>query len=104
MNVAVIGTGYWGKKHVEEYNQLGHHVTICDNDEKNVSSCKEKFSFVDVKTLEQILDDSQIKYVSICTPNETHFNIPAPGVLCSNGLVVTYTLDNIDQMNVLYNG
>ena len=36
--------------------------------------------------------------------NETHFNIPAPGVLCSSGLVVTYTLDNIDQMNVLYNG
>ncbi len=36
--------------------------------------------------------------------NETHFNIPAPGVLCSNGLVVTYTLDTIDQMNVLYNG
>ena len=36
--------------------------------------------------------------------NETHFNIPAPGVLCSNGLQVTYTLDNIDQMNVLYNG
>ena len=36
--------------------------------------------------------------------NETHFNIPAPGVLCSSGLVVTYTLDTIDQMNVLYNG
>ena len=36
--------------------------------------------------------------------NETHFNIPAPGVLCNNGLQVTYTLDNIDQMNVLYNG
>ena len=36
--------------------------------------------------------------------NETHFNIPVPGVLCSNGLQVTYTLDNIDQMNVLYNG
>jgi len=36
--------------------------------------------------------------------NETHFNIPAPGVLCTSGLQVTYTLDNIDQMNVLYNG
>ena len=36
--------------------------------------------------------------------NETHFNIPAPGVLCTNGLQVTYTLDNIDQMNILYNG
>ena len=36
--------------------------------------------------------------------NETHFNIPAPGVLCVDGLTVTYTLDTIDQMNVLYNG
>ena len=36
--------------------------------------------------------------------NETHFNIPAPGILCDNGLQVTYTLDNIDQMNILYNG
>ena len=36
--------------------------------------------------------------------NETHFNIPALGILCTNGLQVTYTLDEIDQMNVLYNG
>ena len=36
--------------------------------------------------------------------NETHFNIPAPGILCVEGLTVTYTLDTIDQMNVLYNG
>jgi hypothetical protein len=35
---------------------------------------------------------------------ETHFNIPAPGILCQEGLTVTYTLDTIDQMNVLYNG
>ena len=36
--------------------------------------------------------------------NETHFNAPGLGVLCTNGLVITYTLDTIDQMNVLYNG
>ena len=36
--------------------------------------------------------------------NETHFNVPALGVLCTNGLVVTYTLDTIDQMNVFFNG
>ena len=36
--------------------------------------------------------------------HETHFNIPAPGILCVNGLYVTYTLDTIDQMNILYNG
>jgi len=36
--------------------------------------------------------------------NETHFNAPGLGVLCTNGLVVTYTLDTIDQMNVFFNG
>ena len=33
----VIGIGYWGKKHVEEYHELGHDVTICDNDEENIT-------------------------------------------------------------------
>ena len=36
--------------------------------------------------------------------NETLFNVPALGVLCTSGLVVTYTLDTIDQMNVFFNG
>ena len=75
MKVGVIGIGYWGEKHVEEYNQLGHNVTICDNDEKNISTCKEKFPFVNIKSLDELLTDDEIKAVSICTPNETHFNI-----------------------------
>ena len=75
MKVAVIGIGYWGKKHVEEYDQLGHDVVICDNDEKNISECKEKFPFAIVKTFEQLLGDTEIEAISICTPNETHFRI-----------------------------
>ena len=46
-----------------------------------------------------------MKYRTIGTADtEPHFNIPVPGVLCEDGLTVTYTLDIIDQMNVLYNG
>ena len=30
MKVGVIGTGYWGKKHVEEYTKLGHDVFVSD--------------------------------------------------------------------------
>ena len=37
MRVAVIGIGYWGIKHVEEYIDLGHDVIICDpNEKKNI--------------------------------------------------------------------
>ncbi|MBC8250033.1 MAG: Gfo/Idh/MocA family oxidoreductase [Candidatus Nitrosopelagicus sp.] len=105
MKVAIIGIGYWGKKHVEEYNQLGHDIIICDNDEKNVSECKEKFPFVNVKTLEQLLGDTEIKAVSICTPNETHFQI-AKKCLESNKHVflekpISTNLENADSLRKL---
>ena len=75
MKVGVIGIGYWGKKHVDEYIQLGHDVTICDNDEKNILECKKMFEVVKVKAFEDLLNDNTIKNLSICTPNETHFQI-----------------------------
>ena len=75
MKVGVIGIGYWGKKHVDEYIQLGHDVTICDNDEKNILECKKIFEVVKVKAFEDLLNDDTIKNLSICTPNETHFQI-----------------------------
>jgi len=75
MNVAVIGIGYWGIKHVEEYIELGHDVAICDPDEKNISICKEKFNSITIQSLESILSDKNISCVSICTPNHTHFEI-----------------------------
>ena len=75
MKVAVIGIGYWGKKHVDEYIQLGHDVTICDNNEKNILECKKMFEIIKIKSFKDILNDDEIQSVSICTPNETHFEI-----------------------------
>ena len=75
MKVAVIGTGYWGKKHVEEYLNLGHDITICDESKKNILYCKEKFKGIKIKKIDEILNDKEIQVVSICTPNETHFEI-----------------------------
>lgn len=75
MKVGVIGIGYWGKKHVDEYIKLGHDVTICDSNENNILECKKIFENVKAKNLQDILDDNEIKNLSICTPNETHFEI-----------------------------
>ena len=82
MKVAVIGVGYWGKKHVDEYIQLGHDVIICDNHEKNIVEYKEKLKTVEVKNFEAILNDNEITCVSICTPNETHFEIASECLDC----------------------
>ena len=62
MKVAVIGIGYWGIKHVEEYIALGHDVIVCDPDERNISTCKTKFNSITIQNL--LLDDEQLKSMS----------------------------------------
>ncbi len=68
MKIAVIGAGYWGQKHIKEYVDLGHAVTVYDS---NPEIRKKHNSF----TYEEILSNPEIKAVSICTPNDTHYKI-----------------------------
>lgn len=71
--VAVIGVGYWGRKHVEEYKALGVDVIAVDLKEENLNFCAEKFGVMGIKDYNNVLIDKTIKAVSICTPNETHY-------------------------------
>lgn len=75
MKVAVIGAGYWGQKHIEEYMALGHEVTVYDSDPE----LRKKYNSF---TYEEILDNPEILAVSICTPNHTHYRI-ASDMLCA---------------------
>ncbi len=72
-NVGVIGAGYWGKKHVDEYVRLGAKVTVSDLKQENLDFCKQKFGVQVTKDYEQILQDKSIECVSICTPNDSHY-------------------------------
>ena len=73
--VAVIGVGYWGKKHVEEYTALGANVIAVDLDEEKLKFCAEKYGVKTTNNYNDILLDDAIKAISICTPNETHYKI-----------------------------
>ncbi len=66
MKVAVIGAGYWGKKHIEEYQALGHNVFVYDSNPD---------AYPNLSSYESILNDKSITIVSICTPNPTHYKI-----------------------------
>lgn len=66
MKVAVIGAGYWGKKHIEEYQALGHEISVYDSNPD---------AYPDISTYKSILTDKSITAVSICTPNHTHYKI-----------------------------
>jgi len=75
LKIGVIGVGYWGKKHVDEYVNLGHEVIVSDNRDENLTFCEDKYGVSSVQNLEEILQNDEIKCVSICTPNHTHYNI-----------------------------
>ena len=73
--VAVIGGGYWGKKHVEEYSALDADIIVADLIDENLKHCAEKYGAKVTKDYKDILSDDKIKAISICTPNETHYKI-----------------------------
>jgi len=75
MKVGLIGAGYWGKKQVEEYFNLGVKLTVADLKKENLKYCKEKFKVKVTTDYKDILADKNIEAISICTPNDTHFQI-----------------------------
>ncbi len=74
MKVGVIGAGYWGRKHVEEYLALGHEVIVSDLLDSNIGYCESKGAEC-VKDYERIVSNPEVKAVSVCTPNATHYAI-----------------------------
>jgi predicted dehydrogenase len=82
INIGIIGLGYWGKKILKEYADLakggeGVNVrSVCDLDEENLRYCVEHFGITDsYRDYRELLDNSEIDAVNICTPNETHYRI-----------------------------
>ena len=46
-NVAVIGSGYWGKNLVRNYHELGALKLICDKNETVLAGFKKQYPGVD---------------------------------------------------------
>ena len=102
MKVCVIGVGYWGIKHVDEYIQLGHDVIICDKSQENIKNCKERFDTVEVKNLETILNEKEVTCVRICTPNDTHYDIASKCLIAKKHVFLEKPIStNIDDANKL---
>ena len=88
MKVGVIGAGYWGKKHVEEYRALGVEVVVADLDKKNLAICKEKYNTHVTNNMNDIISDPEIACVSICTPNQTHYPIGKQALLAGKNVLL----------------
>jgi len=76
INVAVVGSGYWGKNLVRNFNELSALHTICDSNPETLRCFKEKYPDKEFQTsLEIVLQNPDIDAVVIATPAETHFEL-----------------------------
>ena len=82
INVAVVGSGYWGKNLVRNFDELGALHTICDNNPATLKTFHEKYPDKQFQTsFETILENPAIDAVVIATPAETHFELAKMALL-----------------------
>jgi len=88
-NISVIGTGYWGKNLVRNFNELGVLHTICDSNPSTLSSFQKQYPIVEVQcSFQKVLQNPDIDAVVIATPAETHFKMAKMALLANKHVFV----------------
>ena len=77
IKIGVIGAGRWGKKHIDEYSKMkdAELLWVSDLVEENLKQTKEKYNIPNVTTSYKEVLSSDVEAVSVCTSNETHFEV-----------------------------
>ena len=90
IKVGVVGGGYWGSKHIYEYNQAKNVdlTWICDADKELLNNLGKKFDVENLTTdFDEILS-SDVEAVSICTNNENHYKMSKEALLAEKHVLV----------------
>jgi UDP-2-acetamido-3-amino-2,3-dideoxy-glucuronate N-acetyltransferase len=88
-NVAVIGSGYWGKNLIRNYHELGALKLICDKNECALENFKNQYPGLETSlALSPVLKQDEIKGVVIATPAETHYTLAREALLAGKHIYV----------------
>ena len=75
-NLAVIGGGYWGKKLIRSFHELGALRVICDTSLELLKGYADQYPEAGLATSYQdVLTNSNIDAVVIATPAVTHYTL-----------------------------
>lgn len=90
VKVGVAGGGYWGRKHIYEYNQAKNVDLrwICDIDAKLLEQHKKDFNIPNITTNFEELLSSDVEAISICTNNENHYKMSKKALLAGKHVLV----------------
>jgi UDP-N-acetylglucosamine 3-dehydrogenase len=69
LGMAVVGTGFWGKNHARIYKELQETdlIAVCDVDPLRAKAVAEQFGARPYTSVRKMLQNKEIKAVSICT-------------------------------------
>jgi len=88
-NVAVIGSGYWGKNLIRNYSKLDALKVICDNNETLLEHFKNQYPTTEVCiSINDVLSRNDVHGVVIATPAEKHFSIAREALLAKKHVFV----------------
>ncbi len=88
-DIAVIGTGYWGKNLVRNYHALGRLGLVCDRSGAALAELGARLPGVDTcLALSDVLARPAIRGVVVATPAETHFAIAREALLSGRHVYV----------------
>lgn len=89
IKVAVVGMGYWGKKLVRTFANLGSLAAVCERDAGRLSAFTEQYagikSFHDFSSM---LNDRTIGAVAIATPAESHADVVREALVAGKDVFV----------------
>ena len=87
--VAVVGSGYWGKNLVRNYYSLNALKVICDKNEATLLSFQEKYPEVETCTaFSDLTAREDIQGIVIATPAETHYQLVREALLSGKHVYV----------------
>jgi UDP-2-acetamido-3-amino-2,3-dideoxy-glucuronate N-acetyltransferase len=87
--VVVIGSGYWGKHLVRNFQSLDALAGICDNNDETLRQFAEQYPDRRMyRSFGEVLADPSVPAVAIATPAETHANLVREALLAGKDVCV----------------
>jgi UDP-2-acetamido-3-amino-2,3-dideoxy-glucuronate N-acetyltransferase len=80
-NVAVVGSGYWGKNLVRNFHELGALAAVCDTREDVRESVEAAYGVKTFESFDSLLDDAGIDAVVIAAPAAQHYALARKALL-----------------------
>jgi UDP-2-acetamido-3-amino-2,3-dideoxy-glucuronate N-acetyltransferase len=88
-SIAVVGSGYWGKNLVRNFDQLGALKIVCDKNEELLYQFKGQYPEVDTCiAFHDVLRRKDIHGIVIATPAETHYGLAREALLSKKHVYV----------------